>query len=231
MEEYLKTNIKLEIQLILFLLDVCILSEMCWLREERGRNLDPCQIDNFVSSLLLSPCSHQSALIWLNVDWLASLSLPLSRPAMPSNPGTEIKDINTADWTIQRDDNLPLSIRARLVVQVWTSRGLGQGMNAYHCPVLCKPSVSSYRSRLTDCCPYWYMGLVLDTQLLCGPGLHLDMPPNASYLPSLQSKYFLFFSLTPATSCQSVYCRIKQFTGPSTQDSQPSLTSCYINVC
>ena len=46
MEEYLETNRKLEIQLILFLLDVCILSE-----GERGRNLDPCQIDNFVSSL------------------------------------------------------------------------------------------------------------------------------------------------------------------------------------
>ena len=44
MEEYLEMNIKLEIQLILFLLDVCILSE-----GERGRNLDPCQIDNFVS--------------------------------------------------------------------------------------------------------------------------------------------------------------------------------------
>ena len=49
MEEYLEMNIKLEIQLILFLLDVCILSE-----GERGRNLDPCQIDNFVSSLSLS---------------------------------------------------------------------------------------------------------------------------------------------------------------------------------
>ena len=29
MEEYLETNRKLEIQLILFLLDVCILSEIC----------------------------------------------------------------------------------------------------------------------------------------------------------------------------------------------------------
>ena len=49
MEEYLEMNIKLEIQLILFLLDVCILSE-----GERGRNLDPCQIDNFVSTLILT---------------------------------------------------------------------------------------------------------------------------------------------------------------------------------
>ena len=50
MEKYLETNRKLEIQLILFLLDVCILSE-----GERGRNLDPCQIDNFVSSLSSPP--------------------------------------------------------------------------------------------------------------------------------------------------------------------------------
>ena len=45
---------------------------------ERGRNLDPCQIDNFVSSLLGSGSSHQSGLICSMLTDCSALPAPRS---------------------------------------------------------------------------------------------------------------------------------------------------------
>ena len=71
-------------------------------RGERDRNLDPCQIDNFVSSLSSPPRIARispAGLIWLNVDWLAPVSRPPApaRPAMPTNPHTE-EDRTSHRW-------------------------------------------------------------------------------------------------------------------------------------
>ena len=138
---------------------------------ERGRNLDPCQIDNFVSSLLGSGSSHQSGLICSMLTDCSALPAPrsalLCQQTQSSHSLSWRTGINPGGWRCRCD---------------WWVTWWSQWM---HVMGRREPAISQYLQGLSGL----IYGPCTSYQLLCGLLVQLFTSP------ALQSKYFLFSSL------------------------------------